>query len=68
MGEGTFFENEDTSGGNVIFEAILKQKYNIKTTPQTLSKWRLKLSTPRGRNQIIFDHFKPDGNLWQPLQ
>lgn len=49
-------------------QAILKQKYNIKTTPQTLSKWRLKLSTPRGRNQIIFDHFKPDGNLWQPLQ
>ncbi len=45
-------------------QAILKQKYNIRTTPQTLSKWRLKLSTPRGRNQIIFDLFKPDGDLW----
>lgn len=49
-------------------QAILKQKYNIKTTPQTLSKWRLKETQPRGRNRIIFDHFKPDGDLWQPLQ
>lgn len=29
MGEGTFFENEDTSGGNVIFEAISKQKFAV---------------------------------------
>ncbi len=49
-------------------QAILKQKYNIRTTPQTLSKWRLKQTQPRGRNQIIFDHFKPDGDRWQPLQ
>ncbi len=49
-------------------QAILKQKYSIRTTPQTLSKWRLKQTTPRGRNQIIFDHFKPDGDRWQPLQ
>ncbi|MGK7882279.1 MAG: hypothetical protein AB4060_19590 [Crocosphaera sp.] len=49
-------------------QAILKQKYNIRTTPQTISKWRLKETTPRGRNQIIFDLFKPDGHLWQPLQ
>ncbi len=46
---------------------ILKQKYNIITTPQTLSKWRLKETQPRGRNRIIFDLFKPDGDLWQPL-
>ncbi|MEL4894902.1 hypothetical protein [Crocosphaera sp. Alani8] len=45
-------------------QAILKQKYNIRTTPQTLSKWRLRETTPRGRNQIIFDLFKPDGDLW----
>ena len=45
-------------------QTILKQKYNIKTTPQTLSKWRLQESKPRGRNQIIFDHFKPDGDGW----
>ena len=45
-------------------QGILKQKYNIKTTPQTLSKWRLQESKPRGRNQIIFDHFKPDGDRW----
>ena len=45
-------------------QAILKQKYKITTTPQTLSKWRLKQTQPRGRNQIIFDHFKPDGDRW----
>ncbi len=49
-------------------QTILKQKYNIRTTPQTLSKWRLKQTQPRGRNQIIFDHFKPDGDSWLPLQ
>ena len=49
-------------------QAILKQKYNIRTTPQTISKWRLKQTQPRERNQIIFDHFKPDGDRWQPLQ
>ncbi|MGK7955844.1 MAG: hypothetical protein AB4063_11395 [Crocosphaera sp.] len=49
-------------------QAILKQKYNIRTTPQTLSKWRLKQTQPRGRNQIIFDHFKPDGDRWRSLQ
>ena len=49
-------------------QGILKQKYNIKTTPQTLSKWRLQKSQPRGRNQIIFDLFKPDGDLWIKLQ
>ena len=49
-------------------QAILKQKYNIKTTPQTVSKWRGGETTPRGRNQIIFDHFKPDGDHWIPLQ
>ncbi|MDJ0730529.1 MAG: hypothetical protein QNJ33_11120 [Crocosphaera sp.] len=43
---------------------ILKQKYNIRTTPQTVSKWRLRESQPRGRNQIIFDLFKPDGDRW----
>ena len=48
-------------------QIILKQKYNIRTTPQTLSKWRLKETQPRGRNRIIFDLFKPDGDLWQPL-
>ena len=45
-------------------QAILKQKYNIRTTPQTVSKWRLRETTPRGRNKIIFDHFKPDGDRW----
>ena len=35
-------------------QTILKQKYNIISTPQTLSKWRLQESKPRGRNQIIF--------------
>ncbi len=45
-------------------QGILKQKYNIRTTPQTLSKWRLRESQPRGRNQIIFDLFKPDGDGW----
>ena len=49
-------------------QAILKQKYKITTTPQTLSKWRLKQTQPRGRNQIIFDHFKPDGDRWRSLQ
>ncbi len=48
-------------------QAILKQKYNIRTTPQTLSKWRLKETQPRGRNRIIFDLFKPDGDRWIPL-
>ncbi len=43
---------------------ILKQKYNIRTTTQTVSKWRLRESQPRGRNQIIFDLFKPDGDRW----
>ena len=43
---------------------ILKQKYNIRTTTQTVSKWRLRESQPRGRNQIVFDHFKPDGDRW----
>ncbi len=47
---------------------ILKQKYNIISTPQTLSKWRLQESKPRGRNQIIFDLFKPDGDRWIRLQ
>ncbi len=45
-------------------QGILKQKYNIRTTPQTISKWRVKQTQPRGRNQIIFDHFKPDGDRW----
>ncbi len=45
-------------------QRILKQKYNIRTTPQTVSKWRLRESQPRGRNQIVFDHFKPDGDRW----
>lgn len=45
-------------------QGILKQKYNIKTTPQTVNKWRLQESQPRGRNQIIFDLFKPDGDGW----
>ena len=49
-------------------QAILKQKYNIKTTPQTVSKWRLTESQPRGRNQIVFDHFKPDGDRWISLE
>ncbi len=49
-------------------QAILKQKYNIKTTPQTVSKWRGGETTPRGRNQIIFDLFKPDGDGWIRLQ
>ncbi len=49
-------------------QGILKQKYNIKTTPQTLSKWRLQKSQPRGRNQIVFDLFKPDGDGWIKLQ
>ena len=35
-------------------QAILKQKYNVRTTPQTLSKWRLKQTQPRGR---LADHF-----------
>jgi hypothetical protein len=43
---------------------ILKQKYNIRTTPQTVNKWRKKESQPRGRNQIIFDLFKPDLYGW----
>ena len=43
---------------------ILKQKYNIRTTPQTVNKWRLRESQPRGRNQIVFDHFKPDRDRW----
>ncbi len=47
---------------------ILKQKYNIRTTPQTVSKWRLRESQPRGRNQIVFDHFKPDGDRWIRLE
>ena len=45
-------------------QAILKQKYNIRTTPQTISKWRLRESQPRGRNQIVFDLFKPDEDRW----
>ncbi len=45
-------------------QGILKQKYNIRTTPQTVSKWRLRESQPRGRNQIVFDLFKPDGDRW----
>ena len=45
-------------------QGILKQKYNIRTTPQTVNKWRLRETTPRGRNQIVFDHFKPDGDRW----
>ncbi|MDJ0661820.1 MAG: hypothetical protein QNJ42_20400 [Crocosphaera sp.] len=49
-------------------QTILKQKYNIKTTPQTVSKWRLRESQPRGRNKIIFDLFKPDGNGWIGLR
>ncbi len=49
-------------------QGILKQKYNIRTTPQTLSKWRLRESQPRGRNQIVFDHFKPDGDRWIRLE
>ena len=49
-------------------QAILKQKYNIRTTPQTVSKWRLRESQPRGRNQIVFDHFKPDGDRWIRLE
>ncbi len=49
-------------------QAILKQKYNIRTTPQTLSKWRLRESKPRGRNQIVFDHFNPDGDRWIRLE
>lgn len=43
---------------------ILKQKYNINTTPQTVSKWKLRESQPRGRNKIVFDLFKPDGDRW----
>ena len=49
-------------------QAILKQKYNIISTPQTLSKWRLQEIKPRGRNQIIFDLFKPDADGWIRLQ
>ncbi len=49
-------------------QAILKQKYNIRTTPQTVSKWRLRESQPRGRNKIIFDLFKPDGDRWIRLR
>ncbi len=49
-------------------QGILKQKYNIRTTPQTVSKWRLRESQPRGRNQIVFDHFKPDGDRWIRLE
>ncbi|MGK7958838.1 MAG: hypothetical protein AB4063_26795 [Crocosphaera sp.] len=49
-------------------QGILKQKYNIKTTPQTVNKWRLRESQPRGRNQIIFDLFKPDGDGWIRLR
>ncbi len=45
-------------------QGILKQKYNIISTPQTLSKWRLRESQPRGRNKMIFDLFKPDGDRW----
>ena len=49
-------------------QAILKQEYNIKTTPQTVNKWRLRESQPRGRNQSIFDLFKPDGDGWIRLR
>ncbi len=49
-------------------QGILKQKYNIRTTPQTVNKWRLRESQPRGRNKIIFDLFKPDGDRWIRLQ
>ena len=47
---------------------ILKQKYNIRTTSQTVNKWRLRETQPRGRNQIVFDHFKPDGDRWIRLE
>ncbi len=49
-------------------QGILKQKYNIRTTSQTVSKWRLRESKPRGRNKIIFDHFLPDGDRWIRLE
>jgi hypothetical protein len=45
-------------------QAILKQKYNIRTTPQTVNKWRNKITKPLGRNKLIFDLFKPDGDRW----
>ncbi len=48
-------------------QGILKQKYNIRTTPQTVNKWRLRETNPRGRNKIIFDLFKPDGDRWIPI-
>ncbi|MEL4894501.1 hypothetical protein [Crocosphaera sp. Alani8] len=65
----TISESEETQRlTDKEIQGILKQKYNIKTTPQTLSKWRLQESKPRGRNQIIFDLFKPDGDRWISLQ
>jgi hypothetical protein len=65
--------NDDSDNGETQqftdreIQGILKQKYNIRTTPQTVNKWRLRETNPRGRNKIIFDLFKPDSDGWIPI-
>ncbi len=45
-------------------QRILQQDSILKTSTQNITKWRKGQSNPRGLNQKILDHFKPDGDRW----
>lgn len=49
-------------------QGILLREGILKTSTQNLKKWRKGVTTPRGLNKKIFDHFKPDGDRWTRLK